>query len=304
MSVVDNKLTKKGYVLKLSGWMGRLGNHLIQLSCAINVAQKSHSLLIVPPHEILRKRKYDFRIAGSDNCNEEINCSFFLQSNCYQFPIRYDHDRRLVFLDHIREQMTYRSLLGRLCDRLFPEPDTQLDDETLVINMRSGTDIFRSSPPPQSDYMQPPFSFYKYIIEKHGYRKCLIVSEPERANPVIAALLSWGGDREIRIKTHKSVQNDVVTVLNARHLIAAHSTFTWCLALMSRNLRAYHQPHTCRIRGIMDFDVHTYEFSNYIKPGEWTASEAQLELMVNHSVDDVRLQERPPKGEPVLSACW
>ncbi len=304
MSVVDDRLTRTGYVLQLSDWMGRLGNHLIQLSCAINVAQTSKSLLIVPEHGILRKRAYDFRLKGGDHCNEEISGPFFLQSDCYQFPIQYDQDRRRVFLDHIREQMMYRSLRGRLRDKLLPEPDTQLDDETLVINMRSGTDIFRSSPPPQNDYMQPPLSFYKYIIKKHGYRKCLIVSEPERANPVIAALLSWGGDRDIRIKTHKSVQNDVATVLNARHLIAAHSTFTWCLALMSKHIRVYHQPHTCRIRGTMDFDVHTYEFSNYIKPGEWTASDAQLDLMVNHSVDDVRLQEPPPKGEPVLSACW
>ena len=304
MNVVDNKLTKKGYVLKLSGWLGRLGNHLIQLSNAINVAQKSNSLLIVPPHGILRKRRYDFRLKGGDDCNEEIVGQFFLQSDCYQFPVQYDQDRRKVFLDHIREQLMYRSLRGRLRDKLLPEPDTQLDDETLVINMRSGTDIFRSSPPPQNDYMQPPLSFYKYIIEKHRYRKCLIVSEPERANPVINELLTWRGDREIRIKTHKSVQNDVATVLNARHLIAAHSTFTWCLALMSRNICVYHQPHTCRILGVMDFDVYTYEFSNYIKPGEWTASETQLELMVNHSVDDVRQQESPPKGAAVLSACW
>jgi hypothetical protein len=304
MSVVDNQLTRMGYVLRLSGWMGRLGNHLIQLSCAINVAQKSKSLLLVPPHGILKKAKYDFRVKGEDNCNEEISGPFFLQTDCYQFPIRYDQERRQIFLEYIRQQMTYRSLKGRLRDRVFPEPDTRLDDDTLVINMRSGTDIFRSSPPPQSDYMQPPLSFYKYIIEKYDYRTCLIVSEPERANPVIAALLSWGQNRDIRIKTHRSVQNDVATVLNARHLIAAHSTFTWCLALMSHNIRVYHQPHTCRIRGTMDFDVHTYEFSNYIKPGEWTASNAQLDLMVNHPVSDVRMQEPPQKGERVLSACW
>ncbi len=304
MSVVDNQLTKTGYVLKISGWMGRLGNHLIQLSCAINVAEKSKSLLIVPQHGILRKKTYDFRIRGGDNCNEEISGPFFLQSDCFQYPIRFDQERRHVFLEHIRDQMIHRSLAGRLRDKFFPEPDTELDDDTLVINMRSGTDIFRSSPPPQNDYMQPPLSFYKYIIETHEYRKCLIVSEPERANPVIPALLSWAGHREIRIKTHKSVQNDVATVLNARHLIAAHSTFTWCLALMSKNIQVYHQPYTCRIRGISDFDVHTYEFSNYIKPGEWTASDEQLELMVKHPIADVRLQVQSESIEPVLSACW
>jgi hypothetical protein len=152
--------------------------------------------------------------------------------------------------------------------------------------------------------MQPPFSFYRYIIEKHNYKKCLIVTEPERENPVIDALLSWNEGPEIRIKEHRSVQNDVLTVLNARHLIAAHSTFTWCLALMSNRLVKYHQPFTCRIQGVSDFAVHTYEYDNYIRPGEWTASREQLQWMVEHPVSEIRLQDPPTGANPPLSSCW
>jgi hypothetical protein len=298
------RLDKQGYVLKLQGWMGRLGNHIIQLSCALHVAEQSRSQLLIPEHGTFRKRAYDFRDASAENCNEVISGPFFLQSDCYQFPIRYDHERRRVLLNHVRTQMMHRSLRGRIKDLIRPEPDTKLDEETLVINMRSGSDIFRSDPPPQNDYMQPPLSFYRYIIEKHNYRKCLIVTEPERENPVINALLSWKDGPEIRIKKHRSVQNDVLTVLNARHLIAAHSTFTWCLALMSNRLVKYHQPFTCRIRGITDFFVQTYEYDNYIRPGEWMASREQLRWMVEHPVGHVRVQEANVGPDPPLSSCW
>jgi hypothetical protein len=300
----NQHLKEQGYVLKLQGWMGRLGNHIIQLSCALHVAEKSRSRLVIPDHGTFRKRYYDFRDPAAKNCDKEISGPFFLQTDCYQYPIRYDHERRRILLNHVRSQMTYRSLRGRIRDLFHQQPDTNLDEDTLVINMRSGPDIFRSDPPPQNDYMQPPFSFYRYIIEKHKYRKCLIVTEPERENPVIDALLSWKDGPEIRIKDHRSVQNDVLTVLNARHLVAAHSTFTWCLALMSDRLLQYHQPSTCRIRGVSDFSVHTYECDNYIRPGEWTASPEQLRWMVEHPISDIRVQDPPLGAEPPLSSCW
>jgi hypothetical protein len=295
-------LEKKGYRLRISGWVGRLGNHLIQLSCALKVAQQTKSLLIVPKHDILSQREYDFRDSAASQCHEEISGLFFTQPDCFQFPIRYDSERRQIFQSFVLQQLERRPWRERLHNYLSPSPDSQVDDKTLVINMRSGRDIFRSSPPPQNDYMQPPLSFYQKIIETNGYNKCLIVTEPDRANPVIAGLLaSYSG---IRVKEHRGVLDDISTVLSAQHLVLAHSTFTWCLALMSQNLKVLHQPHTCRVLGLQDYVVNTYEFANYIQPGEWTSSTNQLAQMLGHPVDCVQLLPAGSPSEPVPSACW
>ncbi len=297
-----SSLEKKGYRLSISGWVGRLGNHLIQLSCALNVAQQSKSLLIVPSHEILSRREYDFRDSSGHDCNEPIDGTFFTQQECFQFPIRFDADRRRILQTFVLPQLERRTWLQRVQRYLSRDTDRAVEEGTLVINMRSGRDIFRNSPPPQSDYMQPPLSFYQRVIESNGYDRCIIVTEPDRANPVIAGLLSWHSG--IQVKTHKGVLDDMATVLNARHLVLAHSSFTWCLALMSRELRVLHQPHTCRVLGIKDFVVNTYELVNFIKPGEWRASPGQLAQMLNHPIEDVIRLNVDNSSETILSACW
>jgi len=170
-----------------------------------------------------------------------------------------------------------------------------IQDGELLLNMRSGADIFRADPPPQSDYMQPPLSFYKTIIEMHGYQKCVIVTEaPPNLNPVIPALLEWNDN--IRLNVHRSVKEDIHLVLAASHLVLAHSTFSWCLALMSRNLRVVHQPSTFTIRGVPDFSIHTYETKNYIQPGKWTAMPDQMRWMIEHPMDSVEHRCEEPNS--------
>ncbi len=303
MGRLMDRLEKRGYRLRISDWVGRLGNHLIQLSCAINVAQKTGSILTIPVHDMICRNTYDFRVSGEARCNDEVSGRFFTQADCYQFPIRHDAERRQIFQEFVLNQLIRKTWSQKLREKVFRTSEAPLDSKTLVVNMRSGRDIFRSDPPPQSDYMQPPLSFYKHIIETYDYRDCLIVTEPDLANPVIPALLSWGQNRNIQLKKHRSVQDDIDTVLNAKHLVAAHSTFTWCLAMMSRNLKVYHQPHTCRILGITDFSVHTYEYFDYIQPGEWRGTAEQLDVMVNHPVANVKSIQHSESPELPMSAC-
>lgn len=157
--------------------------------------------------------------------------------------------------------------------------------------MRSGHDIFRNDPPPQSDYMQPPLSFYKYVIKNHEYKDVLIVAEKDRENPCIDGLLSWR--KNIKIKKHISARDDIRTILSARHLVTCHSTFSWSLALMSKTLKTLHQPDTLVINGVGDYSVYTYTFLNYIIPGEWKATPYQLRLMTHHSENDIRVSYQP-----------
>jgi hypothetical protein len=282
-----DRLEKHGYHLSLPGWVGNLGNHLIQLSCALNVAQQTESRLTVPEHWLIRPRSFDFMNRDNDNCHESVSSRFFYQPDCFQFPLKYDDERRKVFQEFVRGMIVKRRPLEWLRDLMPGEKDAEVGPETLVINMRSGRDIFRQEPPPQNDYMQPPLSFYKRVIESNGYKDCLIVTEADRKNPCIQALQQW--DPRIRLKIHRSIIDDARTLLSATNLVTCHSTFSWCLALMSKNLRTLHQPGTFQIKGVSDFDTYTYFFENYINPGEWTASNSQLEMMTSHSTNDVRV---------------
>lgn len=286
------RLEKKGYLISVEYWVGNLGNHLIQLTSAINVAKQTQSKLTLPPHALLRRRTYNFMERSNKNCLEPIVGRFFYRTECYQFPVAYDQQRRVLLRDHLYDDFQKKSL-GETVRRIVHRGDSEaVNPDTLVINMRSGGDIFRTDPPPQNDYMQPPLSFYKHIIESHGYRDCLIVTERDRKNPCIDGLLSWSTD--VRIKTHESVKDDLRTLLSARHLVMCHSTFSALAALMSMNLCTLHQPHSFQLRGLSDVALYTYKLDNYIRPGEWTASPAQLALMVNHSVDDIEVFSKPP----------
>jgi hypothetical protein len=290
-------LDKRGYTLRIPHWMGRLGNQILQLSGVINCAKATKSVVEYPENEFIRGAKFDFREPGPDNCNEVIVGSFFFQPDCFQFPIQYDRDRRMLFQEYLYEPILKKPFRERLKAAL--RPRTEITPETLVLNIRSGKDIFTAEPPPQNDYMQPPASFYKKVIEDRGHQDCLIVTEADQANPVIAELMRWN-DR-IRLKQHVSVRDDIETLLAARHLVTAHSTFSWCLALMSKQLKVLHQPATFQICGVTDFETNTYAFDNYIEVGEWTAKDDQLHLMVKHPVSSVRLLPKPESPELQLS---
>jgi len=278
-------LDKKGYKIKLTDWVGRLGNHLVQVATAIWVAQKTESLLILPRHTILKRRLFDFRNSSNNSCNEVVEGQFLFDYERIQCPAMRDRDRRIILQDYLYDFLVREKITDKLRDKIRWQKIVEPDENTLIINIRSGRDIFRQQPPPQDDYMQPPLSFYQKIIESHNYRNCLIVTEQARANPVIAALLTW--DSNVQIKEHTTVHSDIFTLLNAHHLVIAHSSFSWILAQMSKKLRVLHQWNLFPVRGIDDFIINTYEVKNYIEPGTWCASADQLARMISHPLKDV-----------------
>lgn len=265
---------------RISAWIGRLGNHLIQLSNAIHTAQHYSARLEVPKHELLGSMKFDFS-GGQPKTADPLVSTFFWPHECFGVPIRHDAIRgdilRRFALPIFEKRM--RAPFYRIFAR------NDVTEDTLLINMRSGADIFTPVPPPQSDYMQPPLSFYQSIIESGNYTKCIIVTEKDQRNPVIRALIER--NPKIVLNEHRSVLDDIRLVLSANHLVLAHSTFTWCLALMSRNLRVLHQPASILIKGVPWIKITTWKMDDYIKPGEWTASQEQMLLMVNHSIGKV-----------------
>jgi hypothetical protein len=215
---------------------------------------------------------------SSADCYES---AFFWPHECLGRPIIHDAVRGIILRDFVLPLLEKRT--GGFFHRFSHR--RRVSEKTLVINMRSGKDIFTANPPPQSDYMQPPLSFYERVIEEGRFHDCLIVTERDRLNPVIEPLLRRHSG--VRLNEHRSVLDDIALVLSARNLVLAHSSFTWCLALMSRNLRVLHQPSSFVVRGIPWLEVTTWTINNYVTPGEWKASEEQMGLMVEHKGEDV-----------------
>jgi len=296
-------LSHTGYNIKIRSWSGRLGNHIWQLSHAIHIAKSTNSKVSFPNHPLFSKLTIDFSIP--EKPKETIEGRFLLKDECYQFPIPDHSTFREILQTYILPHITHPPLLLKLMGTLAPGSDfgklpnsfpgdhlflptekaNEITSDTLVINIRSGKDLFRQNPPPQNDYMQPPLSFYTTIIKNHHSPDCLIVTEPDRMNPVIPALLCFR--KGVRIKQHDGILGDIDTLLSARHLAISHSTFSWTLALMSKNVKTIHSLKTFPIRGLANTSVREYAFENYINPGEWTASPKQLALMLSHSEHDI-----------------
>lgn len=245
------------YDYRLEGWSGRLCNNLIQLTKLIYKAKKENGRFELNlEHSIIKPFKLRFNDANplpKKVCKESLDNS----------EIRLK-ERREILQRYILPNCRLPSLAPIEC---------------LVIHMRGG-DILGQSPPPHPHYVQPPLSFYKRVIEDCPVKKIIILTE-SIPNPC-AKLIADSYDN-CTIQSSKLV-NDVSTFLQATYVcFNIKGTFGITLALMSPNIKAAYIPkykndgenwHT-------GFKVNYYELSDtYIQPGEWTASDEQINQMI------------------------
>lgn len=275
-------LDKKGYILEIGYWAGQFGNHIIQLSSAINLAMKTESLLRFPSHQYFNKTSIDFRKNKSTINAEVIKGEFFMKKDCFQHPIQYDYKRRQILQEFIIPLIFTSEQITRI-----NKPDIEYD---LVINIRSG-DVFRKDWQSKEavtsglwNYVQPPLAYYNYILNSNNFKKVLIISQPDLKNPVISQLLK---NKKITLKKHISPTDDIISIMRARELVISHSTFSWCAALMSPNLNKLHQTPYVKVAGVTDYEVVTYHFPNYIERGDWNSSRKNMKRMLNYNLEQI-----------------
>jgi hypothetical protein len=272
-------LTNNGYRIEIKGWVGNFGNHMLQLSGALKVAIETESVLTYPQNKIIPNQIFDFRSAKNSQCNLKVTSLFFYHDECFQYPLIYDQERREIAIKYILP------LLKKKYNRITNDNQNWDIENTLVINIRSG-DIFRDDYNSEDaiksgikNYVQPPLAFYKKIIGQFFYKNIIIVTQPDKRNPVIQELLKQYD--KIIIKEHISPLDDFMMLLDAKHLVTCHSSFSWFAALISENLLVLHQPQSFSVKGINDYDVYTYNVENYIPYGSWKATKENLKKMIN-----------------------
>lgn len=200
-----------------------------------------------------------------------------------------------------------RPLFGQLLDAADTMPDT---DDVLVMNVRGG-DVFRTSPPP-AWYVQPPVSYYvmaaDFAREQLGISKVLFIAEDD-ANPTlrgtILRLRKAGFSVDLQMKTF---EDDMRTLLSARHLVSPHGTLCEALAMLSRRLKTYvafrqfesHRHLHVRRRGLIVPVLKAHGVrpvrirdaaGDYIAPRTWDGDPAQLSLMLSYELDRLSLDD-------------
>ena len=110
--------------------------------------------------------------------NQTIN---FMEKNMVTLNMRYLFHNNFKYIGNVNKLNIFKkSLLNNL-----PKIVTHPDD--LYIYIRGG-DIFKKFKDKIKKYPQPPFCFYKKILDKFKFRKVFIISE-DKLNPVIPKLL-------------------------------------------------------------------------------------------------------------------
>lgn len=109
------------------------------------------------------------------------------------------------------------------------------------------------TPLPDHRAGQPPVKYYKYIIETFHPDADVVIATEEHGladgtaggNPIVQELLNWRPS--IRMPP-ANFHADVATVLGARVLVQAVSSFSSTLAIMSPRLRRTYIPHLVSLR--------------------------------------------------------
>ena len=205
---------------------------------------------------------------------------------------------------HIEEQITFDKLMALFNDNSIPVRTYILKDEILsnvklidtkdedlIINIRSGEDIFSNKFYSPESYHQPPLCFYQTIIENFNFTNIYIVANGQE-NPVINKLLKLYNNIKYM---HGTVAEDMGMVLSAKNLVLANSSLTIELVKLSDNVQNvffydfiqkkdksfYHfrESHLRPLKYNIFIMYPTKEYSTIMYP--WQRKEEQFKQMIN-----------------------
>jgi hypothetical protein len=293
----------------LQEWYGRLGNNLTQLINVIDYCERNKYVFVQKDTVFTHAEKGPIYDGLTDFTRPTKDLHAFIKNFIVNFT-----EKEITF-DNVNE-VCVNKIVGMFYDADIPVPNNRkseilrkyilpnfkynnkpLEDTTLVIHIRSG-DIMKEGC--HGFYVQPPFSFYKKVIDENNFKKIIIVTEPDKKNPAIELLLNSYSNVSIESTI---LYDDVSIILSAQNLICnSQGTFGHMLALLSPNLKNIYIPYYLNPHGtqfndnsflksedtraffdmsnINHFKVNEYFVFNYIAPFSWNpGDENQLKLL-------------------------
>jgi|15BtaG_2_1085339.scaffolds.fasta_scaffold01115_6 hypothetical protein len=255
-----------GYII--TGWFGRLGNNIQQLSNALYFCKENEIKFHSPPHPLIKPISINFGPSG------KYSSRFFFHNG----PQR-DFFCDLEDLDRSRRELLQTYVVPNFTF----DTSSKMPDDTLVIHLR-GEDIFNNNP--HRFYVQNPLSYYKTIIDQ--YDKTIVVTQGG-SNPIIGALAT---DPRVKVQS-STVQEDFATLLSATNLSTSGvGTFAITAAICSPHLKNLHctdlflEEHINPEMFLYYNDVNVYmtKLSGYIPIGEWHNTSEQIKTMLTYEI--------------------
>ena len=263
----------------ISYYFSRFGNNLQQIAIGILYSKKKNGNFYSLKHQYINK----FSTINSPLNNYfsffKKHYRFFYFHNKKDFP-KIDMDDEYIEknIEHVFKQEIYKNINFL--------KDTNIDDESLVIHIRSG-DIFSL---PIKNYYQNPIDFYTQVAK--GFKKVIVVTSKDMLNPICSELKKNNNF----IFQSTSLENDFNTLYNAKHLATSGvGTFPIAAALLSKKLRniyysdLYLKEHL-NPKMITNKEVihHMYKVEeNYIK--KYEKEENIANLILDESVSVIKL---------------
>lgn len=255
--------------ISIRKWYGRFGNNIMQVKNALHIAIhcKYHSVHF-PEHSFLENRCI-IVYPGADRKKiliDESGFEFFDRKTIKNI------DKEIFS----QNQEKVRELL--INNFNFREKDIiETSEKELIIHIRGG-DIFQKKT--NKNYIMPPFSYYKNIIDNGNYTRIHILSE-DKKNPTIGKILENYKNSSFR---KKSLIEDMGYILGATNLVESFGTFTPMLIILSRRLKNLYKPsYQGHYMELKDVNVNKIDLEDYRKKQfPWETSPKNIEIMLNY----------------------
>lgn len=278
--------------ISISQWSGRFGNNILQLANVIWLTKYENcKICYIPPHNLIDTNTL-VTIKNSNNNSIIIQKRFFDTNDMNIIT-----SRRPTYPEYY--QIFQNDIYPLLrCTSPNNNNNTANNNDTLVIHLRSGDCFKENTNNPHPLYVPLPLAYFQKVISDsytdHFWKTILIVTEPDRVNPVIKSLQEWLSIKypmiQLQIQSSHNVIDDINCILSAKHLVLSIGFFSKTLAMLSKQLNTlYYSDYIFQDILIPDKNYYFYSIKNYTKAGEWKDTRQQRKLITQLSTNDVCL---------------
>ena len=254
--------------LKINRWRGGLGNNIMQIRNAIQVALYYDYNIILPKHSYFTTTYIKI--------NNKNNIETITDGKNFFYTSKIKNIDHKLFNDNVDKTI-------QILKNIFKIKNVpRLDDNDVVIHIRSG-DIFKV-PPGHSGYIMPPLLYYENIINNNVFNKIFLIAEDDK-NPVINKLLDLYPNINFK---QQNLDTDIKILLGSKNVIESFGTFTSGLLLLSNYIKNIYKPSyqesslllLSKTNQVNIYDTDLDDYRKKIYP--WKNTQKQQELMLNN----------------------
>jgi hypothetical protein len=229
--------------IDLINWTGRLGNNIVQLKNAIQVALFYDFNIILPGiknnwnQNVVRGAgtgsnlyiRINDKITKKDGIVIDDNQFYYAKRITLSGPLH------IPFIDNSLFDMNKKKTIEILRNYVVMPKPTTLNENDLVIHIRSG-DIFSNQAP--TNYIMPPLSYYVDIINNNNFDKIYLLAEDTK-NPCINELIKQFPEIHFKLQ---SLDEDIKILLGATNVVMSYGTMIHALLIFSNNIKNLYSP--------------------------------------------------------------